>query len=193
LDTAYNDRLGLEQPELELQIKMICIPSSPGAYALQLSIHDAHFIKVGQLGTFYFTPGEYIYLGSALGPGGLRARLRHHIQYKIGKPPHWHIDYLQPVAEVHCLCFLEHMANDQVHKPIECLWSQELSRMTESSIPVSNFGASDCRSGCVAHLFSFIELVNCEYPLLSITPILEKLADAANVSPERLVYHTLFP
>jgi Uri superfamily endonuclease len=169
------------------------IPTRSGAYALQLSIHDAHIVKVGQLGTFHFLPGEYIYLGSALGPVGLRARLEHHIQNRSGKPPHWHIDFIKSVAEVHCICLLEYMEGDQVHKPIECLWSQELSRLPESSIPASRFGASDCRSGCVAHLLSFVGLKKCDNLLLSKAPVLEKLAYSANVSPERLIYHTLFP
>jgi len=49
-------------------------------------------VCVGSLGTFVFVPGLYLYVGSARGPGGLRARIRRHLRRY--KPKRWHIDYL---------------------------------------------------------------------------------------------------
>ena len=48
-------------------------------------------------------PGYYVYLGSALGPGGLRARITHH--QKLSPRPHWHIDYLRAYTQIHCIWF----------------------------------------------------------------------------------------
>ena len=48
-------------------------------------------------------PGYYVYLGSALGPGGLRARIAHH--QKPSLRPHWHIDYLRAHTRIHGIWF----------------------------------------------------------------------------------------
>ena len=50
----------------------------PGTYALILSCSTDFGIQIGRLGTMRLQPGYYVYLGSALGPGGLRARIAHH-------------------------------------------------------------------------------------------------------------------
>jgi len=47
-------------------------------------------IRVGKLGVLPLQPGFYVYVGSAHGPSGLRARLAHHLG--PGSRRHWHID-----------------------------------------------------------------------------------------------------
>ena len=74
------------------------IPQKPGSYLLWLHLRQPQDLTVGRLGRFSFPSGDYIYLGSALGPGGLRARLGRHLQGS-GKP-HWHIDHLRVMAQV---------------------------------------------------------------------------------------------
>lgn len=37
--------------------------------------------------------------------------------------------------------------------PLECCWSTYLAAKPGVSIPAPGFGASDCRSGCMAHFF----------------------------------------
>ena len=54
------------------------IEPKPGTYALVLSCSADFDIQIGRLGTMRLQPGYYVYLGSALGPGGLRARIAHH-------------------------------------------------------------------------------------------------------------------
>ena len=54
------------------------IEPKPGTYALILSCASNARIQVGRLGTMQLQCGYYVYLGSALGPGGLRARIAHH-------------------------------------------------------------------------------------------------------------------
>jgi len=46
-------------------------------------------------------PGYYIYIGSAFGPGGVRARMLRHL--RADKPKHWHIDYLREFCYSHLL------------------------------------------------------------------------------------------
>ena len=49
-----------------------------GTYALVLQLERQEEIAIGKLGTFTFPAGYYLYVGSALGPGGLEARLARH-------------------------------------------------------------------------------------------------------------------
>jgi Uri superfamily endonuclease len=123
------------------------IPSNPGSYALQLSLADQQELQVGRLGMSDFPPGEYVYLGSALGPGGLKARLGRHL--RGNGPPHWHIDWLRARALVTGYHFLA--SNSR----LECDWSQALINHQSTRVPVHGFGSSDCRGAenpCPTHL-----------------------------------------
>lgn len=113
-----------------------------GTYALVIELDSPPVdLKVGRLGCLRFHAPFYLYVGSALGPGGLAARLRHH----LGCPaqPHWHIDYLRAVARVRGIW----MTRDE--RRMECGWADAATRIRGAS-PVPGFGASDCR--CVSHL-----------------------------------------
>lgn len=118
--------------------------SRPGAYALLLTIAEPLTLKVGQLGEMRLTPGCCIYAGSALGPGGLRARIAHHA--RIATCPHWHIDYLRRHAPLTELWY----SYDPVRR--EHHWAALLQALGGAA-PLPGFGASDCR--CPAHLFHF--------------------------------------
>lgn len=89
-------------------------------------------------------PGRYIYAGSALGPGGLRARLRRHL--KRDKPQHWHIDALTAVLPVVRVFIAAGQAR------LECIWASRIAGLPGAAVPWPGFGNSDCRSGCRAHL-----------------------------------------
>lgn len=115
-------------------------PAAPGTYALILRCRKAVNIRVGRLGTVALRPGHYIYVGSALGPGGLRARIARH--RRRDKKRHWHIDYLRRHT-----AFIDawHLADGQNH---EHEWAAALAERYEIAHP--RFGASDCR--CAGHL-----------------------------------------
>ncbi len=141
------------------------IPSRPGSYALYLALPQAVRLAVGRLCAWDFPAGDYLYLGSAQGPGGLRARLAHHT--RLAERPHWHLDWLRPHAQVLGGWYASGTEN------LECLWSQALLSLPGVLIPCPGFGASDCRQGCQAHLLAFLaglplELVQAE--LLRIGP-----------------------
>jgi len=73
------------------------LPEAKGTYILIASVAQMKRLEIGRLGAYDIVPGFYAYVGSALGAGGLRARLGHHLESTAS--PHWHIDYLLGVAE----------------------------------------------------------------------------------------------
>ncbi len=99
-------------------------------------------IQVGRIGKVIFSPGHYVYIGSARGPGGVRARLSRHC--RKSKPRRWHIDYLGNI--MHPVCAW--ISYDPKH--LEHDWARIVSKMPGTS-PVNRFGSSDCK--CPTHLF----------------------------------------
>ena len=121
------------------------IQPKPGTYALILSCASNARIQVGRLGTMQLQPGYYVYLGSALGPGGLRARIAHH--QKLSPRPHWHVDSLRARAQIHRIWF-SYDARRCEHQ-----WARAVQMMSGAKVPVLGFGASDC--DCRSHLYFF--------------------------------------
>jgi len=121
------------------------LPSLPGTYALVLRISRRLEIAVGKLGVFEAQPGLYVYVGSALGPGGLAARIERHCRRE--KRLRWHVDYLRAVAQ------LEEVWYAAGKSRRECRWAKALCRMPGASVPMTGVGASDC--GCRSHLCFF--------------------------------------
>lgn len=133
------------------------IPGRAGIYALGLNLAQSQSILVGGLGEIFFPAGDYIYIGSAQGPGGLRARLGRHLRGD-GRT-HWHIDYLRPITTVLGYCFVV------TREHLECTWSQALMTSPQASIPAPRFGSSDCKSKgseCASHLVLFQRGINCK-------------------------------
>lgn len=120
------------------------LPSAPGSYALRLRLSAPVHLQVGRLGEFDFPAGDYVYLGSAHGPGGIRARLLHHL--RVVSRPRWHLDWLRMYA------FLEAGWYSTMPGRLECVWSQAIQAMPGVRVPAPGFGSSDCRSSCLAHL-----------------------------------------
>jgi Uri superfamily endonuclease len=112
-----------------------------GTYALVLENPVVARLRVGCLGLVSFEAPVYLYVGSAFGPGGLSARLRHHLD--PAKRPHWHIDYLRGGAS------LAEIWTTSDARRLECAWS-EAARSLRGARGVVGFGATDCR--CESHL-----------------------------------------
>ena len=119
--------------------------NSAGTYALVFRCRETGTVRIGRLGTLDLETGYYVYVGSAFGPGGVRARIDHHL--RTCRRPHWHIDYLKP----HCT--LEEIWIDYSDIPMETRWTLTLSECRRSSQPLPGFGASD--SAAHSHLFYF--------------------------------------
>ncbi len=122
-------------------------PTAGGTYCLILQLDKDLSLEIGRIGRHEFHAGIYIYLGSARGPGGLRARLNRHIRGD-GKT-HWHIDHLRKITR---LLGVFWTLDPKIH---ECDWRVDVNELPGASIPVPGFGASDCSAGCPAHLVRF--------------------------------------
>lgn len=119
------------------------LPHAPGTYALLLHLNSPAVFRVGRLGTLTFAPGYYVYIGSARGAGGLRARVERHLRAE--KRPHWHIDALAAHAAVQEVWWALSAQR------LECAWARALSALPGVQQPAPGFGASDC--ACRTHLF----------------------------------------
>jgi Uri superfamily endonuclease len=117
------------------------LPKS-GTYALILLSRSEEDIQVGRLGRLQVKPGFYVYVGSAFGPGGVIARVSHHMN--ISSHPRWHIDYLRAVTLIQGIWY----TFDSVCR--EHQWAETLARSRKASTPLRGFGSSDCR--CKSHL-----------------------------------------
>ena len=121
------------------------IPSQPGTYILHLILNAPTGLTIGQIGEFSLPAGNYLYVGSAHGSGGLRARVGHHI--KINIQPRWHLDHLRPYANIQAIwCLVS-------PQPLECVLAKHIAFSPGICMPVTGFGSSDCHNGCSAHFF----------------------------------------
>lgn len=112
-----------------------------GTYIIILYMDKGKSIQIGALGNYKFKRGYYAYVGSAFGPGGLKSRVKHHIEFK--KRYHWHIDYLNPVIK-------EVWVSDHGAR-FEHDWATALGETASNKI--LGFGCSDC--SCESHLLYF--------------------------------------
>jgi len=115
-------------------------PARPGAYALWLRLAAPLSATAGR-GSAILQPGDYLYCGSANGPGGLRARLARHVRKE--KRAHWHVDQLTGAGDV--------LGAFIVEGGSECALNAALS---DFPAPLPGFGSSDCPR-CVSHLRYF--------------------------------------
>ncbi|MFO1103548.1 MAG: DUF123 domain-containing protein [Methylocystis sp.] len=113
------------------------VNAAPGAYALWLRLGAPLTATAGGIAVT-LESGDYLYCGSAKGPGGLRARLARH--RRKDKRAHWHVDQLTLQGQVLGAFIVE--GGD------ECALNAALSALP---IPLLGFGSSDC-SRCAAHL-----------------------------------------
>jgi len=113
-----------------------------GIYCLVFK-NSACTVGIGALGPVTFRRGWHVYVGSALGSGGL-ARLERHVSLSRAKDkkPKWHVDYLS-ATDYFTLRYTVHALTED---RLECRLAGELGEPL-----VSSFGCSDCR--CPSHLF----------------------------------------
>ncbi|MEM2126453.1 MAG: GIY-YIG nuclease family protein [Candidatus Methanosuratincola sp.] len=116
-----------------------------GVYTIILRLNRDSLLKIGKK-EFDLKPGVYVYVGSALGAGGINARLSRHFKtFTTGATKkHWHIDSLLPFSE----SFASVYALTSQKMECELVWSlKEMGFQT-----VQGFGNTDCRSRCGGHL-----------------------------------------
>lgn len=125
-------------------------PRSPakrkrGVYTLILKVGEELILQIGSLALVRFRPALYLYTGSALGSGGLDARLSRHLRRE--KQVCWHIDHLTGDPRVTVVGFVSAESREKM----ECRVNRLLRSRLEAS-PFPGFGSSDCRGRCLGHL-----------------------------------------
>jgi Uri superfamily endonuclease len=100
-------------------------------------------ISVGALEQITFSPGWHVYVGSALGSGGLKRLARHIALSEVrDRKPTWHIDYLLTSDRFS----LRYSVYAITREELECPLATALG-----GPDVPDFGSSDC--DCPSHLF----------------------------------------
>lgn len=114
-----------------------------GAYLLLLALSGPLALPQPALKSAVLRAGHYLYAGSALGPGGILARVLRHARQ--GKRRHWHIDHLTEAGTLTAALALPGMG--------ECDVVRSLLALPGVTVPVPGYGSSDCRA-CPAHLIA---------------------------------------
>lgn len=117
---------------------------SKGSYVLLCELLKDINLRIGSLGTYTLKKGNYIYIGSALGPGGLYSRVCRHL--KKHKKTWWHIDYLT----IHPECVIKLAIIIPSEEKLECVISRNLYKANFVA-PIRKFGSMDC--DCPSHFF----------------------------------------
>jgi len=98
--------------------------------------------SVGALGKISFPGGFHIYIGSALGSGGLKRLDRHcHLARECNRRPTWHVDYILTDPRFELLFAVYALTEDR----LECQLAGALG-----GPGIRHFGCSDC--ACTSHL-----------------------------------------
>lgn len=121
------------------------LPEEKGTYILIGWVAQMKHLEIGSLGPQDIVPGFYLYVGSAFGAGGLRARIGHHLE--SAADPHWHIDHLLAVAEPVEVWF------STADRKLEHHWAELLANAPQFRIPIARFGSSDYHRSRASHLF----------------------------------------
>ena len=126
-------------------VTTICeLPKLKGSYLLVLHLSKDMTIKVGKLGSFDLLSGNYYYVGSAMGEGGIASRVGRHFVHDKDKKLRWHIDYLRAQMQIVGSWIWDSEVS------MECDIAKELESQRELR-PIAKVGSSDCR--CRSHLF----------------------------------------
>ncbi|MHA1654084.1 MAG: GIY-YIG nuclease family protein [Candidatus Thorarchaeota archaeon] len=121
-----------------------------GVYVLLLEVDRTLTARVGSGREMLFEPGMWVYVGSAMGRGStsLEKRVRRHLTG--ARSLHWHIDYLL-AAGAGAKCALTAESTER----LECRLAQTIDAHPEFRTGPRGFGASDCTSGCISHIFKY--------------------------------------
>ncbi len=151
----------------------------PGTYCLVFRNH-ARTLAVGGLGTVAFQAGFHLYIGSALGPGGL-ARVERHLRLARtqDRAPRWHVDRLLIDPGFRVVAVITGTGTARCECPLA---------QTIGGEAVPGFGASDCR--CGSHLFyrpaDPEQEITAAFAAVGLVPTVVRLACS---DPFRKAYH----
>lgn len=125
------------------------LPRNAGVYALLIRVSAPLDVTIRN-SRHRLESGFYVYVGSARGPGGVRARVMRHL--RRAKRVRWHVDQITGYAEVALIVCAETRESECVLVPF--LEAEGFEH------PVHGFGASDCKRKCTSHLLRCKEDLN---------------------------------
>jgi len=131
------------------------ISSKKGNYTIVFRLEERTRQKLHRFNEVVFTPGYYLYCGSAHGSGGLKSRIVRHLTKSSKK--FWHIDYLKDL-----LFPIEVWYQASLEKN-ECSFCKTFHDQMGGEIPIKGFGSSDCKNKCESHLVSFPTETNLDH------------------------------
>jgi len=105
-----------------------------GVYVLVVELLEDAVLKTRGGRVFELRPGIYFYVGSALGSGGVEARVKRHLSRK--NKMFWHIDYLTSYPSARLIGYY-------VVETEEYLESVVASLLSKLFTPIPGFGSSD--------------------------------------------------
>jgi Uri superfamily endonuclease len=122
-----------------------------GAYILWVELSQEIALRIGSLGEAMLPKGQFLYVGSA--HKNLAQRIARHQRLDKQKSGnlHWHIDYLLTHPKIRLIAAIPFPNGN------ECEISRNLAVQKGVTVPIAHFGATDCRSGCPAHLYHLIK------------------------------------
>lgn len=136
------------------------LDADSGLYVVVLRLDTPTRLRVGALGLLDFSPGSYLYVGSAR--RNLRRRVARHLNFGAPINPRWHIDALTRAGPIRALGVVLYPAAASVLVG-ECALNRAVGQALSETHPeagaVSRFGAGDCRQGCLGHLWHTPETV----------------------------------
>ncbi len=141
---------------MKTDVNLISELSTTGIYTLLLFLSKEVTVDIGKLGKQRFPEGYYTYTGSALGKGAssLKHRIARHLRKE--KRKFWHIDYLLADENVS----VEAVVAAETNENMECNLNSYLKNIMGATVPVTGFGASDCKKNCGSHMLYFPEIEN---------------------------------
>ncbi len=134
-----------------------------GGYVLLIHVPEETELFLKSIGTILLEPGIWAYVGSAMGNGSTNLENRINRHFRKKKKIHWHIDYLL-ASDVQLTTAI--WAESQT--PIECVIAQHLEHDRGFSAGPRKFGSSDCKQGCVTHLYYAKDTARAEEAIISI-------------------------
>ncbi|MEM3407653.1 MAG: GIY-YIG nuclease family protein [Nitrososphaerota archaeon] len=152
------------------------ISKNPGIYALIIHIKNNINVTLAK-NIHYFSPGYYVYLGSAKQYGGVNSRVNRHL--KKNKKLRWHIDYLTTSNSVKIKAIVY---TKTIHFK-ECAFIKILKKDC-FEIASKGFGSSDCKEKCGAHLLKPIKYKNLKQIILAI----EKVFKNKNLKSKIIIF-----
>ena len=160
------------------------IPNLSGIYSLVLFLQCKTVLSIGALGSQIFPKGYYVYTGSAFNTGGLKARIKHHInKNNPNTRSFWHIDF-----------FLTHQNSKvigvvamQTDKKMECKINSYIKDEKEARVLVPGFGSSDCKKNCKSHLLFFSDTVKDQVLVQKVAEVYTSLFKATIEVADRMM------